>query len=28
MDDDMRIEVSRRRRPAFMTQLRMLQEVM
>ncbi|MCP9236416.1 LytTR family DNA-binding domain-containing protein [Lewinella sp. JB7] len=28
MDDDMRIEVSRRRRPAFMTQLRMLQDVL
>ncbi|NJB86495.1 two-component system LytT family response regulator [Lewinella marina] len=27
MDDDMRIEVSRRRRSAFMTQLRMLQEL-
>ncbi|THH40469.1 LytR/AlgR family response regulator transcription factor [Neolewinella litorea] len=27
MDDDMRIEVSRRRRAAFMTQLRMLQEL-
>ena len=28
MEDDMRIEVSRRRRPAFMTQLRTLQDVM
>ncbi|MEM9527912.1 MAG: LytTR family DNA-binding domain-containing protein [Bacteroidota bacterium] len=28
MDDDERIEVSRRRRPAFMTQLRLLQEVL
>ncbi|MBB4079318.1 two-component system LytT family response regulator [Lewinella aquimaris] len=28
MDDDMRIEVSRRRRPAFMTQLRLLQDVL
>ncbi len=28
MDDDVRIEVSRRRRPAFMTQLRVLQDVL
>ncbi len=28
MDDDMRIEVSRRRRPAFLTKLRMLQDVL
>ena len=28
MDDDIRIEVSRRRRPAFMTQLRSLQDVL
>lgn len=28
MDDDVKIEVSRRRRPAFMTQLRALQEVL
>lgn len=28
MDDGMRIEVSRRRRPAFMTQLRILQDVL
>ncbi|SEQ00157.1 LytR/AlgR family response regulator transcription factor [Neolewinella agarilytica] len=28
MDDDEKIEVSRRRRPAFMTQLRMLQDVL
>ena len=28
MDDDARIEVSRRRRPAFMTQLRVLQDVL
>jgi two-component system LytT family response regulator len=28
MDDDVKIEVSRRRRPAFMTQLRVLQDVL